>query len=131
MKRKYVRIASALMFGLALPAFLVWTLWSHVPGAALIGTIVVIAACGLLAVAVDSWLGIVTPKEEMIGKIGTVTYPFRRDAGGLHCGNILIGAESWTANAEESDVERLAVGSKVEVTGIDGLMVKVVPRDRA
>lgn len=131
MKRKYVRIASALILGLALPAFLVWALWTYVPSAGVTGAIVLILACGLLTVWVDSWLRIVTPKEEMIGKIGTVTYPFSRDVDGLHRGNVQIGNESWTASAEESDVERLSVGRKVEVTAIDGLILHVVPLDRA
>lgn len=131
MKRKYVRISSALFLGLALPAFLIWALWSHVPGAGVTGAIVLIVACELLAVWVDSWLSIVTPKEEMIGKIGIVTYPFSRDADGLHRGNVQIGSESWTALAEESDVDRVSVGRKVEVTAIDGLILHVVPLDRA
>ena len=130
MKRKYVRVASAVILGLALPASLIWALWNYAPGAGLTGAIVLIAACGLLTVWVDSWLGIVTPKEEMIGKIGTVTYPFSRDVDGLHRGNIQIGSESWTASAEESDVNRLSIGRKVEVIAIDGLIVHIVPRDR-
>jgi membrane protein implicated in regulation of membrane protease activity len=131
MTRKYVRISSALIFGLALPAFLIWTLWSYASGAGMIGTIVLIVACGLLTVWVDSWLSIVTPKEEMIGKIGTVTYPFSRDVDGLHRGNVQIGSESWTAFAEESDVGGLSVGRRVKVTAIDGLTLHVVPLDRA
>lgn len=131
MRRKYIRVASALAFGLALPAFFIWTVWSYAPGAAVIGAIVIIGACGLLAVWVDSWLSIVTPKEEMIGKIGTVTYPFSREVDGSYRGNIQIGSESWTAAAEQSDVDRLSVGRKVEVTAIDGLTVHVVPLDGA
>lgn len=124
MKRKHARISSALLLGLALPGLLIW---SYAPGAGVTGTIAVFVACGLLALWVDSWLRIVTPKEEMIGKTGVVMYPFSRDAGGSHRGNVQIGSESWTASAKESDVDRLTVGRKVEVTGIDGLILHVVP----
>ena len=126
-KKMYLRIAAGLMLGVLLPVFLLWALWSYSPDAGIAAALVVVVASEFVAVWVDSRIKTVTPKEEMIGKVGVVAYPFHRDNDDLYRGNIQIGNESWTACADEDDCRYLTVGRKVQVTAIDGLVVRVIP----
>ena len=116
-----------LALGLVLPGVLLWALWTYSPDAGATGAIALIVVCELLMVWNDSRIKTPTPKEAMIGQVGAVAYPFSRDNDDIYRGNVQIGVESWTASADQNALPRLSAGRKVKVTGINGLVLHVVP----
>lgn len=122
-KRKKLRIASALLLGALLPLLVLSMRW---PDVGVVSVVLTVATGALLAYLADMRLQTLTPREEMIGREGVVAYPFRPDANGVYRGNVQIGTESWTATAG-ADAPGLAVGRKVRVTGIEGLVLQVEP----
>lgn len=58
-----------------------------------------------------------TGAEGMVGLIGTVIEPL------TPAGTVRVNGESWTAKSAHGNIDR---GQQVEVTGIEGLTLKVV-----